>query len=225
MPETGFQGEMGFGQPHTGTHGSIEDAETTDQPSTVATGREPPVGSRGETGQKPMEDLQAAVPIEGSEAGIQWECMSCGKVHDEPFATCPACGGSVRKVGPLGGEPVFAMHKEPAKHDPPITSAETPGTAPGMPYVEGDNRGHGPSPAGLRGDRSGDSGINAYESATIEDLSARGEGDSFIPQPEGGGEQSNSPRVDKGGDHRPQGERPHESDMGIAGGGGGAGAT
>jgi len=158
------------------------DSETTGAPASVDQGREPPVGSRGETGQKEGIDLSPAVPIEAENAlGVKWECMSCGTVYDDPINNCPKDGGLIRKVG-ISADPVYSERFKDSNEAAPPSSSSGPD-----------------SPAGTTGET---------KSATIEDLSARGETNTPIPEP---------------GD-RLSAEKVHPADAGSSGGGGGTGA-
>ncbi|MGI8425459.1 MAG: hypothetical protein ACR2FO_01680 [Actinomycetota bacterium] len=162
---------------------NIMDSETKGEPASVEQGREPPAGSRGETGQKEGIDLSPAVPIEAEQAvGIKWECMSCGTVYDDPIVNCPKDDGAIRKVG-ISADPVYAERfKDSTEAAPPASSSGPDGQTATTDETKG---------------------------ATIEDLSARGEGNKPVPE---------------SGDNRLNSEKVHPADAGSSGGGGGTGA-
>jgi len=156
------------------------DSETVGAPATVDQGREPPAGSRGEAGQKDGVDLTPALATENKE--VKGECTKCGHTFDSPATPCPDCGGLVREVG-IHAVPVVAQTMQPAENDTPQDGFGPAGSVP--------------------------EGNDDRKSATVADMSARGETEPQNPQ--------------SGGDARLQGERVHPTDAGSAGGGGGTG--
>lgn len=179
----------------------LMDTETRNEPATVEQGREPPAGSRGETGQKEGIDLSPAVPIEAENTqSTKWECMSCGNVYDDPVSDCPNCGGHIRKAG-ITAKPTMAENLAGSSKD----------SAPA------------PTQEGVSGaDQGSREGIQPTQSATIEDLSARGESRDPIPQPEDDDQKERTPM---GGSHPLSAEKVHKADKGSSGGGGGVGAS
>jgi hypothetical protein len=179
----------------------LMDTETRNEPATVQEGREPPAGSRGETGQKEGIDLSPAVPIEAEkQIGAKWECMSCGSVYDDPVNKCPNCGGHIRKAG-LQARPVYDDNLHGPRHE---GGAPSPGTD----TIQGAEQGSR-------------EGIQPTDSATIEDLTARGESRDPIPQPMDPDQKERTPL---GGPHPLSAEKVHDADKGSPGGGGGVGS-